>query len=174
MTRWSIGNNTKLLLLFKEGKADPSNLNQKPLKRFAQGTLLSLHIQTFLHFTIKSVASGTLSRHWQGSGNIKGLKVSKTCFCVLSDHQMECKHCLCCLPIAAAGETKTVNQEAKQKLNKSDANKLGKREGEQEDNRNKDYSDKEDLVEASEVEEDEKVDERVSTLGTRLKTLLMS
>ena len=87
---------------------------------------------------------------------------------------MECKHCLYCLPLAAAGVTKTVNQEAKQKLNKSDTNKLGKREGEQEDNRNKDYSDKEDLVEASEVEEDEKVDERVSTLGTRLKTLLMS
>ena len=84
---------------------------------------------------------------------------------------MECKHCLCCLPIAAAGETKTVNQEAKQKLNKSDANKLGKREGEQEDNRDKDYSDKDNLEEASEVEEDEKVDEKNFHLGDKTQDL---
>ena len=84
---------------------------------------------------------------------------------------MECKHCLCCLPFAAVGVNKTVNQEAKQKLNNSDANKQEKREGEQEDNRDKDYSDKEDPEEASEVEEEEKVDEKSVNLEDEIQDL---
>ena len=119
MTTWSRGNDTKLLLLFTEGKANPSNLNQKAMEEVCSRNFVEFLYEIFSALYCKKCCKWNLEQTLAGKRQHQRAQSKWDTFCVLSDYQMECKHCLCCLPFAALGVNKKVNQEAKQKLDNS-------------------------------------------------------